>query len=128
MGFDRIRNLSNNVKEKIKQFINWIKIYFRGILYIILLLVLSTYVIMNWDKCITMKFFEQFDGNNILFLIWLVLIILEFHDIEAKDFKIHRNMQRDYNSANSDFWRDMRNNAENIHGSGEANEGGNNSE
>ena len=37
-----------------------------------------------------MTFFEQFDGNNILFLIWIVLLILPFYDVEAKGWKFRK--------------------------------------
>lgn len=37
-----------------------------------------------------MQFFSRFDGNNILFLVWIALIILFFYDVEAKGFKFNR--------------------------------------
>lgn len=81
--FDKIKGLFKRLAKRIHS-----NIY--GILYIVLLLILSKYIISNWDKCISMKFFEQFNGNNILFLVWIALIILFFYDIEAKDMKFHR--------------------------------------
>ncbi len=36
-----------------------------------------------------MKFFDDFDGNNILFLCWIVLIFLTTYDVESKVLKIH---------------------------------------
>lgn len=57
------------MKSIFKRFINWVKLRIYEILYVLLLMVLSGYIVVNWEKCITMKFFEQFDGNNILFLI-----------------------------------------------------------
>lgn len=78
------------MKNVIKQFTNWVKLRIYEILYILLLFILSGYIVINWEKCIAMKFFEQFDGNNILFLIWLVLLILPFYDVEAKGWKFRR--------------------------------------
>lgn len=37
-----------------------------------------------------MQFFEQFDGNNILFLVWIASVLLLFYDVEFKDGKFHR--------------------------------------
>lgn len=51
---------------------------------------LTIYVFCNWEKCISMQFFSQFDGNNILFLVWILLVVLPFYDIEGKGIKVHR--------------------------------------
>ena len=59
------------------------------VLYLIILTCLTIYVIINWSECISMQFFSSFDGDNILFLVWIILIILVFYDVEAKDTKIH---------------------------------------
>lgn len=85
-----IRKKPGVIKESIKRFIDWIRLRIYGILYFILIVTLSVYIVLNWDKCLSMKFFEQFDGNNILFLVWIALLILFFYDIEAKDMKFHR--------------------------------------
>lgn len=85
-----IRKKPSVIKESIKRFIDWIRLRIYGILYFILIVTLSVYIVLNWDKCLSMKFFEQFDGNNILFLVWIALLILFFYDIEAKDMKFHR--------------------------------------
>lgn len=66
----------------------WVRIY--TILYIVLLCILTKYICENWEKCISMRFFSQFDGNNILFLVWIAAIILFFYDIEVKEGKFHR--------------------------------------
>ena len=123
-----MKRLFDKIKEGCKSIIILINTFIRSIVYIILMIILSIYVLSNWDKCISMKFFDQFDGNNILFLVWLVLLILQFHDIEAKDFKLRRNMQRDYNNAGSNFLQNMRNHVENTQGSKETNGGEDNSE
>lgn len=66
----------------------WVRIY--AILYLVLLWRLTKYIFANWEKCISMQFFSQFDGNNILFLVWIAAIALFFYDIEIKEGKLHR--------------------------------------
>lgn len=73
-----------------KQLVNCIKCYIYQILYIIMLGILWTYIILNWEKCVSMKFFSQFDGNNILFLVGILLVVLPFYEVEGKGFKVRR--------------------------------------
>jgi len=56
----------------------------------LLLLALTAYILYHWEKCISMQFFIHFDGNNILFLVWLALLILTFYDVESDIFKMHK--------------------------------------
>lgn len=83
-------NFFTKIKEGIKKIVKLVKLHIYEIFYFILIIILSKYIILNWNDCISMKFFDEFDGNNILFLVWIALIILFFYDIEAKDFKFHR--------------------------------------
>lgn len=69
---------------------HWIKFYSYTILYILILTILTFYIICNWEKCISMQFFAQFDGNNILFLVWIASVLLFFYDVEFKGGKFHR--------------------------------------
>lgn len=102
------------MKKIFKRFINWIRLRIYEILYIIMLMILSIYIIINWETCITMKFFEQFDGNNILFLVWIVLFILPFYDVEAEGWKFRRkgiqDTQRMLNTAEVDYIQNQINN------------------
>ncbi len=66
----------------------FVRLNIRSIMYIVDLTILWCYIILNWKKCISMQFFSQFDGNNILFLVGIVLIILPFYKIEGKGVKI----------------------------------------
>lgn len=68
---------------------NYISKHRYMILYLVILACLTTYVVKNWTECTAMQFFSSFDGDNILFLVWIVLIILVFYDVEAKDTKLH---------------------------------------
>lgn len=118
-----MRRKSKNV---IKKCMIWLKNNYKTLLYVILLTILSAYIIINWNKCISMKFFDQFDGNNILFLIWIILLVLEFHDIESKDFKIHKNMQKDLLDAKDDFEQKKKNKNESNNNSKKNDEENNN--
>ena len=72
-------------------------------LYAGLLIALTIYIICNWEKCISMQFFSQFDGNNILFLVWILLFVLPFYDIEIKVAKINkRNMEKAKEQVNDE--------------------------
>ena len=48
-------------------------------------LILTIYVLRNWEKCISMEFFKSFNGNNILFIVWILMIIFTIYDIKIKD-------------------------------------------
>ena len=48
----------------------------RRIFHYAVLIALTWYVLSNWETCISMQFFSRFDGNNILFLVWIILIVL----------------------------------------------------
>lgn len=93
---------------------NWIKLRIYEILYIALLMLLSAYILVNWEICVTMTFFEQFDGNNILFLIWIVLLILPFYDVEAKGWKFRKkgieDTRKQFENAESNFRQNQINN------------------
>lgn len=109
-----IKRIFDKIKGFLKRLARWIKLHIYGILYFILILTLSVYIVLNWDKCISMKFFEQFDGNNILFLVWIALLILFFYDIEAKDMKFKRkeiqDTEKQLAEADSDFQKKQFNN------------------
>lgn len=58
-----------------------------------------------------MQFFTKFDGNNILFLVWIACILLFFYDIEAKGWKFHlkgnEEMQQQFACAESTYINQM---------------------
>ena len=37
-----------------------------------------------------MQFFSNFNGNNILFFVWIILIFLMLYDVEAKGVKLRK--------------------------------------
>lgn len=98
---------TGKIKSKCKKLFIMIYDHFYNILYAVMLTALWIYLICNWEKCVSMQFFSQFDGNNILFIAGLVLTILPFYDIEAKDIKLRRksnkSMEDKYKSFDSKF-------------------------
>lgn len=94
-----------------KQFFARLKRYIYQILYAIMLGVLWTYIVLNWEKCVSMKFFSQFDGNNILFLVGILLTVLPFYEVEGKGIKIRRvgakELERDLEKEESDFQKNV---------------------
>lgn len=87
--------MRNKNKFRIRNAFYWMRKHIYIILYVLLLIVLWLYVILNWDKCISMQFFSQFDGNNILFLTGIGLVVIPFFNIEAKEFKITMKKQKE---------------------------------
>lgn len=73
----------------------WLDRHINTIIYLAVLIVLWGYIGLNWEKCISMQFFSQFDGNNILFLVGIILVVLPLYDIEGKGFKLHRRGTKD---------------------------------
>lgn len=102
------------MRTKINQFISFIRLHIFEIFYYILLIILSKYITTNWEKCISMKFFEEFNGNNILFLVWIALLILTFYDVEAEGWKFHRkkpeDLRRSYDVAEANYTQNQINN------------------
>ncbi|MBD5532980.1 MAG: hypothetical protein HDQ98_12435 [Lachnospiraceae bacterium] len=104
---DRKSKTTNN---KVKQAGKWIIIHIYNILYLVMLSVLWVYIIINWEICISMQFFSRFDGNNILFLVGILLVILPFYELEGKGTRLRRTgtkaMEEDYRAADSRFLED----------------------
>lgn len=63
---------------------------------------LTSYILLNWEKCISMQFFSQFDGNNILFLVWIILIFLIIYEVEGKGIKIAARKKEEVQQSLSD--------------------------
>ena len=69
---------------------NFITNHWRATFHFMVLCILTVYVVRNWADCIKMQFFQDFDGNNIPFLTWIILIFFIIYDVEAKGIKIKR--------------------------------------
>ena len=103
------------IKHRGKQIYNCLRPYLYQILYSIMLGANWIYIVLNWEKCISMQFFSRFDGNNILFLVGILLLILPFYEVEGKGFKIRRvgmkKLENDLNKAESEY---QKNHIQNI--------------
>lgn len=91
--------MTNPKLTKRKRIWNWWLRYNNAVFYWAALSVLTTYILINWEICISMQFFRKFDGNNILFLCWLSMIFLKIFKIKVKDVEIFRELQNDYMMA-----------------------------
>lgn len=104
---DRKSKTMNNIARRVRK---WILIHIYNILYLALLSVLWGYIIINWEICISMQFFSRFDGNNILFLVGILLVILPFYELEGKGTRLRRTgtkaMEEDYRDADTRFLED----------------------
>ena len=49
---------------------------------------LTGYVLINWKECVSMQFFSSFNGNNILFLVWIVFIFLNIYRIKFNNVEV----------------------------------------
>lgn len=104
---DRKSKTTNNIARRV---VKWIIIHIYNILYLAMLSVLWGYIIINWEICISMQFFSRFDGNNILFLVGILLVILPFYELEGKGTRLRRTgtkaMEEDYRDADTRFLED----------------------
>lgn len=66
---DRMKHLTLNVRNRLVDY--W---------YVLVLFVTTIYVISNFNSCIDLHFTEEFNGNNLIFLFWLILIIFPMFD------------------------------------------------
>lgn len=82
-------------KERWKSIKRFALKHFYTFMHIVVLVSLSIYIYSHWELCISMQFFSSFDGNNILFLCWIVLIFLILYRVEGKGIKVDRRKQED---------------------------------
>lgn len=75
----------NSIRKAVLSVKDKLVLYRRRVFHYLILIILTCYVILNWEKCISMQFFSQFDGNNILFLLWLILIFLIIYNVKIGD-------------------------------------------
>ena len=74
-------------REKVKLELFWIK----KVWYITLLALSTIYVICNFNMIVTQCFVCQFNGNSLIFILWLVLLFLPlFNSIEGYGFKFSK--------------------------------------
>ena len=74
-------------REKVKLELYWIKKAW----YILLLALSSIYVCCNFNTLATQCFVCQFNGNSLIFILWLILLFLPlFNSIEGCGFKFSK--------------------------------------
>ena len=63
--------------------------------YVLVFLVTTIYVLSNFKVCIDLSFTKDFNGNNLIFLFWLVLIIFPmFESFEGFGISIKKRKQK----------------------------------
>ena len=73
--------------NKVESELHWIR---KG-WYIILLIFSSMYVLKNFDTFVTQCFTCKFDGNSLIFVLWLLLLIMPLiNSIEGYGFKFNK--------------------------------------
>ena len=77
--------LSN--KEKVKLGLYWM----RKVWYVLLLVLSSVYVGVNFCQLVTQNYITQLNGNSLIFILWLILLVLPlFNSIEGYGFKLSK--------------------------------------
>ncbi len=81
------RKNKKSFKDTIISIFRWIDnainisiLFTRKIWYVILLCVSTPYVICNFEEIITFQFFSQFNGKNLIFVVWIALLIIPLFD------------------------------------------------
>lgn len=69
--------------------------WIRKLWYIILMSISTPYVIRNFEEIVEFQFFTEFNGKNLIFLVWVVLLIVPLFDsFEGFGISIKRFYQR----------------------------------
>ena len=69
-----------NAMKKIRYGFEWISYWILRLWYLIVLMASTWYVISNFDSIRDFSFFDKFNGDNLIFILWLVMIILPLFD------------------------------------------------
>lgn len=73
-------------------------LWIRKLWYVILLCISTPYVVCNFEEIVDFQFFEKFNGKNLIFLVWIVLLIIPLFDsFEGFGISIKRFYQRNEN-------------------------------
>lgn len=87
-----IEKINGNKKEKDTEkkchILNKICYIRYRLFHIIVFVCLTGYVVINWKECISMQFFSSFNGNNILFIVWIVFIFLNIYRIKFNNVEV----------------------------------------
>lgn len=86
---DKIKKLHDFLvnRDKVKAELYWI----RKIWYLILLIVSTIYVIKNFTSFINLCFPCHFNGDSVIFILWIILLLMPLIDsIEGYGFKFNK--------------------------------------
>lgn len=74
-------------------------------MYSVLVVLSSLFVFFNWNSCVNMQFFSSFNGYNIIFIVWIVLLILSLFKIDFNGISFAKKEEKvfdeKYNNAGS---------------------------
>lgn len=77
-------------REKVKSELYWI----RKVWYVLLLVLSTVYVGCNFCQLVEQSIITQFDGNSLIFILWLVLLFIPlFNSIEGYGFKFSKELE-----------------------------------
>lgn len=84
-------SIYNRIGNTIDFFILWV----RKLWYLILMSISTPYVISNFEEIVEFQFFTEFNGRNLIFLVWIVLLIVPLFDsFEGFGISLKRYSQR----------------------------------
>ena len=86
---NKLRKIHDFIRDagKVKAELYWIK----KLWYMLLLTLSTVYVWRKFDVLVNQSFAWQFDGNSLILILWLVLLLLPLFDsIEGYGFKLNR--------------------------------------
>lgn len=84
-----LRNTHDFLKDirRVKSELYWVK----KVWYVLLLASFTIYVVLNFDTLKTQCFICQFDGNCLIFISWIILLIIPlFSSIEGYGIKLNK--------------------------------------
>ena len=77
-------------REKVKSELYWI----RKVWYVLLLVLSTVYVGCNFCQLVEQSIITQFDGNSLIFILWLVLLFIPlFNSIEGYGFQFSKELE-----------------------------------
>lgn len=89
MCMNKIHNFLTD-REKVKSELYWI----RKVWYVLLLVLSTVYVGCNFCQLVEQSIITQFDGNSLIFILWLVLLFIPlFNSIEGYGFKFSKELE-----------------------------------
>ena len=95
------RNNQKSIKDIVLSVLCWMGriiniciIWLRKLWYMILLSMSTPYVIHNFEEIVQFQFFTEFNGKNLIFLVWIILLIVPlFESSEGFGITIKRAQQ-----------------------------------